>query len=233
MWLSVDPLAEKYPGISPYAYALNNPIKFIDADGRIIGDPNSEDALRLRQVMMKTKTGRKIWNEMESSNRVIYIVYAHNEKNSEIFNYLKGGGADGQIVTKKMYDDILSSGYVSSNSYDSSAKFNENTGEYDKTSDWNTTYILLNEAQITIENELAEIFNGEKAKILGDIRKGGEEAAHSLQDYMDFYKKIFNPQTKKYEENNNKENEVPYENRRHEAEAKQEVKKMENELLGE
>ena len=33
-WLSVDPLADKYPGITPYAYCLNNPIKYIDPDGK-------------------------------------------------------------------------------------------------------------------------------------------------------------------------------------------------------
>ncbi len=33
-WMNVDPLAEKYPGISPYAYVANNPIIYIDPDGR-------------------------------------------------------------------------------------------------------------------------------------------------------------------------------------------------------
>ncbi|MBK7682325.1 MAG: RHS repeat-associated core domain-containing protein [Bacteroidetes bacterium] len=32
-WLIVDPLTKKYPDISPYAYAANNPIFFIDPDG--------------------------------------------------------------------------------------------------------------------------------------------------------------------------------------------------------
>ena len=34
IWLSVDPLADKYPGISPYAYCNWNPVKNIDPDGR-------------------------------------------------------------------------------------------------------------------------------------------------------------------------------------------------------
>jgi RHS repeat-associated protein len=33
VWLSVDPLAEKYPNYSSYNYCLNNPIKYIDPDG--------------------------------------------------------------------------------------------------------------------------------------------------------------------------------------------------------
>jgi RHS repeat-associated protein len=31
-WLSVDPLAEKYYSISPYAFCNNNPVNFVDPD---------------------------------------------------------------------------------------------------------------------------------------------------------------------------------------------------------
>src|SRR5690606_15559059 len=34
IWLSVDPLAEKYPSWNPYAYTFQNPINFIEPDGR-------------------------------------------------------------------------------------------------------------------------------------------------------------------------------------------------------
>ena len=34
MWLSVDPLADKNPSISPYAYCAWNPVKLIDPDGQ-------------------------------------------------------------------------------------------------------------------------------------------------------------------------------------------------------
>lgn len=47
MWLSVNPLADKYPGISPYAYCAWNPLKQIDPDGREMGDFYSKDGTYL------------------------------------------------------------------------------------------------------------------------------------------------------------------------------------------
>ena len=38
IWLSVDPLAAKYPSLSPYAYVANNPIMLVDPDGMRIDD---------------------------------------------------------------------------------------------------------------------------------------------------------------------------------------------------
>ena len=32
-WQSVDPMADKYPDISPYAYCVWNPVKLVDPDG--------------------------------------------------------------------------------------------------------------------------------------------------------------------------------------------------------
>lgn len=35
-WLSVDPLANKYPNLSPYTYCANNPAVFVDPDGKVL-----------------------------------------------------------------------------------------------------------------------------------------------------------------------------------------------------
>ena len=39
-WLSVDPLADKYPGLSPYAYCAWNPVKLVDPDGEELDIPD-------------------------------------------------------------------------------------------------------------------------------------------------------------------------------------------------
>ena len=33
IWLSVDPMSDKYPGVSPYVYCANNPVRLVDPDG--------------------------------------------------------------------------------------------------------------------------------------------------------------------------------------------------------
>ncbi len=40
IWLSVDPMSDKYPSLSPYVYCANNPVKLVDPNGekfRLIG----------------------------------------------------------------------------------------------------------------------------------------------------------------------------------------------------
>lgn len=38
IWLSVDPMADKYPNLSPYNYCAWNPVKLVDPDGMEVGD---------------------------------------------------------------------------------------------------------------------------------------------------------------------------------------------------
>ena len=38
VWLSVDPMSDKYPSLSPYVYCADNPVRCVDPNGEEIGD---------------------------------------------------------------------------------------------------------------------------------------------------------------------------------------------------
>jgi len=68
-WLSVDPLSNKYPSLSPYAYCANNPIILIDTDGRKIvpiseGENNKEAKAALKSHFENTFGSESMSNIM-------------------------------------------------------------------------------------------------------------------------------------------------------------------------
>ena len=73
-WLSIDPMADKYPSISPYAYCAWNPVKLVDPDGRD-------------------------WYEYvhpETHKTMVRWTESHNQ--DELNNELKGSGIDGKYL---------------------------------------------------------------------------------------------------------------------------------------
>jgi RHS repeat-associated protein len=66
IWLSVDPMSDKYPNLTPYAYCANNPVILVDPDGRevyIIGEEAIAAFNELKKATKLTltrdeKTGR-------------------------------------------------------------------------------------------------------------------------------------------------------------------------------
>ena len=56
IWLSVDPMSDKYPSSSPYTYCANNPVRLVDPNGEKWEDEDSEN---LANTLIKQAENRQ------------------------------------------------------------------------------------------------------------------------------------------------------------------------------
>ena len=59
IWLSVDPMADKYPSMSPYVYCADNPVKLVDPNGESIINPYKRLIDECNAVIMELEEGIK------------------------------------------------------------------------------------------------------------------------------------------------------------------------------
>ena len=71
IWLSVDPMSDKYPSLTSYNYCANNPVMLIDPDGReiwIIGDDGN--SYQYKGGNLYTIDGKRYKGDDKFANRV-------------------------------------------------------------------------------------------------------------------------------------------------------------------
>ena len=88
LFLSVDPMSDKYPSISPYAYCSWNPVKFVDPDGREI-DP---------YLIYDDKTKKlQIWDDNNTSDDYSDDLFlGEYDAHNNVTSYSKGKWPDGK-----------------------------------------------------------------------------------------------------------------------------------------
>ena len=96
-WMSVDPMADKYPSISPYAYCTWNPVKLVDPDGSYAWRPEILDNGKVNYVAEQGDDANTLQKQYQLS------------KNSAItlYNSMKNGKISGDEVTKVIGNDVL------------------------------------------------------------------------------------------------------------------------------
>ena len=77
IWLSVDPLADKYPHLSPYAYCSDNPIMRIDPDG-------------MADDWVESKDGKIYWDDNATSQETTKNGEKYLEKNVLVATHNRG-----------------------------------------------------------------------------------------------------------------------------------------------
>ncbi|MBX2944150.1 MAG: RHS repeat-associated core domain-containing protein [Cyclobacteriaceae bacterium] len=230
-WHVVDPMAEKMKKWSPYSYGANNPVKFIDIEGYIIGNPNDPMTKRVQEVLNKTEHGAAIWKSLETHKRTFYFEGVNGKSNvawrKNISKHL-GSNVGGQTMPKAMFEKYKN-GNFSDKSKDYEI-FNSKTGKYDKTNAWDQTVFVLNENGIknNTTSDLLEMsiaggdqLSGEEMAAYyeaGFAKAAGHEAEHGLQDSEEWDEVSYDPKTARYIIIRGSE--VDYTKRWHEIQAK-------------
>ena len=107
MWLSVDPLADKYPGISPYAYCAWNPVKLVDPDGRDVYLSQSAQAIHDKYYGKKGyEEYTKLYDKLNNDHSIMVTVKDCNDNQRSITER----GAKGSIFESDVEVDGFTNG---------------------------------------------------------------------------------------------------------------------------
>ena len=91
MWLSVDPMADKYPSISPYAYCMWNPVKLVDPDGedcRIAIDHKKKTITISAKIILYSKSiGMRRLNNIAAQYKKDILGTWSKDKNGKNWTY--------------------------------------------------------------------------------------------------------------------------------------------------
>ena len=117
IWLSVDPMSDKYPSMSPYVYCANNPVKLVDPNGESIviqgengeqhtftpgqqcnsTDKNVQAAWNNLNKIYDTKAGKTVLNEMTKDGSPTFTFTNESLTNDGTARFQKDGNKGGTM----------------------------------------------------------------------------------------------------------------------------------------
>ncbi len=206
-WHSIDSKIEKYAVLSPYVFAGNNPIKYIDIDGNEIVNTNDPQVIKLREKMIATGVGKAVWDAMVSSNDKITIHFVNQRKDQNLYKTW-ANNQTGEAMTKADLNYRVKNGKVRPDNYDKMWGFDNETGDYNKSAEWENTEVAITndyESQLSYSKsvilKMSQLgllegvinfndFTKEEIETLALIGNGTHEGTHVIQTTDNRRKKI-------------------------------------------
>ena len=108
-WTAVDPMADKYPGVSPYAYCAWNPIKLVDPDGRE-WDPSSLEIVDDYRKQLNNKLENAQTRDERIEIQAAIDELAVLDKSNQVYHIEYGEVSDRKRNGETCYD--LNNDYV-------------------------------------------------------------------------------------------------------------------------
>ena len=168
IWLSVDPMSDKYPSLSPYTYCANNPVKVVDPNGEeIVGTDGkavtysynekgdvvwstnaSDDTKRIGNAMLQTETGKEQLDFLISGTKTKITMKISADNRGDVMGEMIPGKAtknkDGSIDLKSATIMIYEGSIINYLN-------NDNTKTDNMISDNTTMGMLVRKANPTID----------------------------------------------------------------------------------
>ncbi|MCC9037071.1 RHS repeat-associated core domain-containing protein [Chryseobacterium sp. C-39] len=125
IWYGVDPLAEKFPSWSPYNYTFDNPVNYIDPDGRAPEWIRGTDGKKV--TYKKNSDGSLTWSKnVTADTKRIGNSLARTNEGMNRLNSASNAKHEVEFKINKKKDDSKAFGYT-----EPEYKLNKEAGKYE------------------------------------------------------------------------------------------------------
>jgi RHS repeat-associated protein len=170
VWLSVDPLLDRYLNLSPYVYVANNPLNFIDPDGKKIKPAKGVSKEFMKALAQAVEHLNKhgaagIMASLEKSTTIYYI-----QEGDGVSSYLPSSRTitwdpDMGIITSE--GNVMSPTAVLNHEVDHANQHDKNPVQYKKDRETkDVSYTNIEEKRVITGSEQ------ETAQKLGEVKEG-------------------------------------------------------------